>query len=217
VGLLQGSFTCRRYRVLGAEREGFREAALARLAEFAFREPLSAAKKGEVFGWVSVHNLTDVDFTPDKVFYSQYCAFALRTDVKKLPARLFKALLDNEHRKWMAGTGRERVPAAVKKELREKLELQLLPRQLPTVSSVDVLWDMARGEVLFFSLSAKVNDRFRKLFARTFTLDLRPLGPVRLALSLAEDRDERLARMEPLGTTLLFPTGDDWPQGQEGE
>lgn len=216
MGLLKGSFTCRRYVVLGPEPEGFRAFALLRLKEFAFVEPLSAARKGEVFGWVSVHNLTETGFQPDDVAYSQYLAFALRTDVKKLPARLFAALLDKECRAWLRSTGRERVPPPVKKELRERLELQLLPRQLPTVSAVEVLWDLARGEVLFFSLSERANDRFRKLFARTFDRALRPLGPVRLGLALAADRDERMARLDATGDTMLFEREPDGAEAGGG-
>lgn len=208
MGLLKGSFTCRRYLVLAADVEASRDRYLQRLQEQAFQEPLSAAKKGEVSGWVSAHNLTDTEFTLEKCMYSQYFAFALRTDVKKLPARLFNALLDNEYRKWMQQSGRERVPAAVKKELRDRLELHLLPRQLPTVSSIEVMWDITRNEVLFFSLSEKTNDRFRKLFSRTFQVHLRPLGPVRLGLQLAPDRDERLRAFDGAGTSMLFPAGD---------
>ncbi len=209
MGLLSGSFTCRRYQVLHQEGEGFREACLVRLREFAFQEPLSAAKKGETFGWVSVHNLTDIDFTPDKVFYSQYFTFALRSDIKRLPSRLFRALLDNECQKWMASTGREKIPAPVKRELRDRLELSLLPRHLPTVSAVEVMWDLSRNELLFFSLSGKVNDTFRKLFSRTFQVHLRPLGPVRLGLLQAQEGEDRLAAFDAASVSVLFSSIDD--------
>jgi hypothetical protein len=202
VPLLSGAITGTRYQVIGPIPT--QEYILEQLAEGAFREPLSAAKKGETFGWCSVHNLTD---PPVDVVFTQYLAFALRTDVKRLPAALFRALLDKEMRKWMAGTGRERVPALVKKELREALELSLLARHLPSVSAVDVVWDTARGEVLFLSTSVKVNDRFRKLFSRSFGVDLRPLAPVRLGLQGSANIAATLAALDAAGGDMLFEGG----------
>lgn len=197
--LLKGSATFTRYRLDGPAPDMDR--IRLGLEEYAFREPLSAAKKGETFGWCSVHNLCDA---PTDVVFSQYVVFSLRTDVKRLPAALFKAMLEKEYQRWMAGTGRERVPAAVKKELREQLELDLLPRQLPSVSAVDVYWDTGRGEVLFFSTSAKACDRFRKLFTRAFGVEILPVGPVRAGMEGIADVRAAVAGLDRAGVSMLF-------------
>lgn len=179
--LLTGAMSARRYAVVAEFDEGgLRDAIPERLAEEAFREPLSAARGGENYGWVTLENLCDVDFAPNRVLFNQYACFSLRIDNKRLPGRLVKALLDLRIRAWLKESGRERVPGPVKKEMLEQIELELYPRQLPTVAVHDVCWDLAAGTVWFFSTSNKANELFRTLFAKTFQADTRPIGPLQL-------------------------------------
>lgn len=204
-----GSQTYTRYRVVGGP--ATQEQLLMALQEYAFQEPLTKAKKGETYGWVSAQNLTDRDFTSEKVVFGAYAAFALRTDEKKLPVQLFKALLDNEYREWMKSHDRDRTPAPVKKEIRELLELKLLPQHLPKATSVDVLWDRQRNEVLVYSQSAKVVDRFRKFFVTSFQCLLHRMDPVRVGLLVEEamEAPEYLASMDQALEAPLF--------GEDGE
>ena len=102
--------------------------------------------------------------------------FALRVDNKRLPAKLVKARLELRAQDWMAERGADRIPATVKRELKEQLELELLPKQLPSVNAHDVCWDLKDHKVWFFSGSRKVNESFRLRFGQTFTLDLAPVG-----------------------------------------
>ncbi len=185
--LLTGAMSARRYSVVAEfDDAGLRERLLERLAEEAFREPLSAAKGGENYGWVTLENLCDVDFSPSKVMFNQYVCFSLRIDNKRLPGKLVKALLDLRIRAWLAESGRERVPGPVKKEMLEQIELELYPRQLPAVAVHDICWDLAAKKVWFFSNSNKANELFRTLFAKTFQADTRPLGPLQLIARSAQ-------------------------------
>jgi DNA recombination-dependent growth factor C len=178
--LLSGAMGARRYRVLLAPDPVDRDAMLDRLSEHAFREPVSAARGGETFGWVSLHNPCVTEFSTENTFYNQYFCFALRVDQKRIPGRLLRALLDLRVQAWRRETGRERIPASVKAEIREQLELELFPRQLPALSVQDVCWNVQEHVLWFFNNGEKSNERFRTLFARTFQLETRPFGALQL-------------------------------------
>jgi len=178
--LLTGAMGFRRYRVINAPSSLDRDALLESLGEKAFKKPPSAATGGETIGWVSIHNLCVTDFPYDECWFNQYLIFSLRMDNKRLPAKLLKAMLDLRVRDWLIETGREKIPAAVKRELKEQLELELFPRQLPAVASHDICWDTSTGIVRFFNTSERVNEIFRVLFFRTFGFETRPVGSVEL-------------------------------------
>jgi DNA recombination-dependent growth factor C len=202
--LLAGSITVRRYRVVGDFAEATRDALLDRLAKEAFRDPLSPARGGENAGWVKLTNLADTAFDFDSVFHNQYMTFALRVDNKRLPGKLLKALLDLRMQQWMREKNRERVPTPVKKELREQLELELFPKQLPSVAVHDVVWNLSDQVVWFMSGSNKANELFRALFAKSFAAETRPFGP--LQILAADPRADRWAReLDRVGMADLRP------------
>ena len=206
--LLTGAMGCRRFTVLNAPEAPPRDAWLEALAEHCFREPPSAARGGENLGWVSLHNLCITEFTLNDCFYNQYFCWSLRIDNKRIPGKLLKALLDLRTRDWMAETGRERVPATVKAEMREQLELELFPRQLPSVTVHDLAWDLTTHVVRLFSNSNKVSEIFRILFSQTFGLETRSIGPVDLAVGhrLGE---QFAARLDVVGLADYRPPRED--------
>jgi DNA recombination-dependent growth factor C len=181
MGIFKGALTVRRYRVEGEIPEDFRDRYPDLLNEHAYREPMSWDIGKEAAGWCLVHNLLDTDFSNlDDWLYNQYALFALRADKKALPAKLFKATVDKELREWCVEHGRERPPRNVKEEVKERIEHEWLQRALPRVAVVELVWNIPEGWVLFHSHSESANDRFRKLFHRTFGLELHPLNPLDL-------------------------------------
>ncbi len=196
--LLKGAMGARRYRVLLASDPPDRDRYLELLNEHAFREPDSKAKAGENQGWVSLHNLCITEFTHEDSYYNQYLCFALRMDKKAIPARLLKALLDLRVTHWLQEMNRERVPAAVKRELKEQLELELLPRQLPSVGAHDVCWDLANDVVWFFNNGNKANEVFRTLFAQTFNLETQPIAALQL-IANHRKKDVWVPRLDSIG------------------
>lgn len=181
MGLLSGAITARRYVVDGEAPEGWRSKYAEALLENAFREPGSAAFKGEVIGWVEAHNLLDTDFTDSSKWnYEPFLLFALRIDKKSLPAALFRAHLDKRVRAWCAEHQREKCPRQVKEELHDELEHEMLRRTLPSARVVEVCWNVHDGWVLFGSHSNGVNETFRKRFFATFGLELHPQDPLGL-------------------------------------
>jgi recombination associated protein RdgC len=202
--LLSGAMGCRRYRVLNQPDVIPRDEWLSALHEHRFREPPSSALGGENLGWVCLQNLCITEFTHERCLFSQYFAWSLRIDNKTLPSKLLSALLDLRIRDWLAETGRERIPARVKGEIKEQIELELFPRQLPSVGVHDIAWDLKSGTIRLFTNSVKVNETFRILFSQTFGLETRSIGPVDL---VAEHRhaDAWMARVDVIGHSDYRP------------
>lgn len=202
--LLTGAMGCRRYRVLNFPERPDRDAMLAALGEHAFRESPSSVKSGENIGWVNLRNLCVATFDAQTSLFDPYLCWSLRIDARRLPAKLFKALLELRVEEWLAGTGREKAPATVKAELREQLEMEMLPRQLPSVAVHDVCWDLASGVVRLFANGNKANEAFRVLFSQTFGLETRTIGPVDLAW-MNRPGDAWLSRLDAIGHSDYRP------------
>lgn len=187
MGILKGALTVRRYRVEATLPDGFRDSWRDALQHHAFRDPLSPLHKEEIAGWVQAHNLLDTTFEDlNRWLYLPYTLFALRIDKKVLPAKLFAAHLARRSEEWCKANNRERVPSAVKKEIRELLEQEMLRQTLPRVQVTEVVWHLDEGWVLFHNQSDRVNDIFRKLFYRTFGFVCQPFDPVDFVADLPE-------------------------------
>ena len=180
--LLSGAMGGRRYKVLGEFRADSLDAYIDRLREHGFNERFTSMDidRREHHGWVTLANLADIDFSTQNTVFSNYLAFSLRMDSKTLPGKLVKAMLDLRVRQWLADTGRDRIPANIKREMSEQLQTELWPRQLPSVAAHDVCWNLDTQIVWFLSNSNKANEAFQGHFARTFSLDTRPMGALHL-------------------------------------
>jgi DNA recombination-dependent growth factor C len=179
MGIISGALTGARFRVEGDLPGGWRETFRDRLNDLAFRDPQERLGKEEVLGWVLTQNLLDTDFTDfNKWLYGDWALIALRTDKKKLPARLFRATLEKRCEAWGRERGVERVPNTVKTELKERLEEEWLARALPSVAVTEAVWNVQTGVLLLGALSEKPIDAFRKRFFQTFGLKLTPWSPL---------------------------------------
>ncbi len=179
MGVLKGTMSFRRYRVRGELPPGFRDRYVEALQAHAFHPPASSTSKEEVEGWVRIQNLLETDFSNlNDWLYGPIAVFALRIDRRTVPARLFRAHLDRRVRAWCEERGRERCPRAVREELADALEREMLARTLPQVRVFEVAWNTLEGEVLFHSHASGPNDRFRRRFHRTFGLELEPDNPL---------------------------------------
>jgi recombination associated protein RdgC len=195
MAILKGALSVRRYRISGEVPENFRDLYQEALQSYAFRESADPARTAESFGWVEIHNLLDTSFADfNRWLYDRYMIFALRVDKRSLPASLFRAHLEKREQAWCQEHGRQRCPAAVRKELKELLEYEMLVRTLPRVSVYEVCWNVVDGMLLFHNYSDTVNDRFRKLFRQSFGLGLFPEEPLDLLGDTSLDLAESLLR-----------------------
>ncbi|MCB9676005.1 MAG: recombination-associated protein RdgC [Alphaproteobacteria bacterium] len=179
MGIMSGAMSVRRFRVVGELPEGWRELFRDRLQELAFKTPPHEVGKEEIEGWVEVHNLLDADFENyNRWLYNEFVLIALRVDKKRLPAKLFAATLEKRCEAWKKEKEVERVPASIRTELKEALELEWLKQTLPTVAVTEAAWNVNEEWLVLHGMSDAVSDRFRKRFFRTFGLRLVPWSPL---------------------------------------
>ncbi|MFM2244863.1 MAG: hypothetical protein RL071_937 [Pseudomonadota bacterium] len=205
MGVFAGAMTVRRYRVEGEVPEDFRDLFMASLQEHAFREPKNPAPGEEHVGWCLIQNLLDLDFSErDKWLFNHYLTVALRVDKRALPAKLFKAHLEKRVAAWLAENGRQRAPAAVKAEIKQALEIEMLAKTLPRVATYEFCWNIVDGWVAFHATGEGPNDLFRKLFRQTFGCVLTPCSP----LDLLIEEPAVLEGMEMAGISDYRPRGE---------
>ncbi len=181
MGILSGALTARRYRVDGDVPDGFRDSYAEALRTYAFREKATPTAGEEILGWVEIHNLLDTSFDDlNRWLYDRYAIFSLRVDKRVLPTKLFRAHLEKRVEAWCQQQGRAKCPAAVRGELKELLEFEMLQKTLPRVSVYEVCWNITDGWLLFHNLSDRANERFVKLFFETFGLHPQPEAPLDL-------------------------------------
>lgn len=187
MGIMKGAMTVRRYRVAGEVPEDFRTTYVEAFHEHAFMPPASAAHKEEVVGWCRIQNLLETDFEVlNHWLMGQYIVAAMRVDKKVLPAKLFRAYLDQRCQEWCTEQGRDRIPSGTKSEIKDLLEQEMLAKTLPRVAVTEFCWNVVDGWVLLHNTSDKTNDRFRTLFRNTFGLVLEPFSPLEFLMAQPE-------------------------------
>ncbi len=174
MGLLQGPMSLRFYRVDGELPRKSPERVLEPIRRHAFRE--LGPEKETGMGWVSPANLLDTDFDEQKVFSNQYLTLSLRVDKKQIDARLFRARLEKEMEAVQKKTRRERLRPAERKEIRQKLQRELLAQTDPARRVYDLCWDVGTGRLYYYSTADATQDPFRNLFQKTFDLEVEALS-----------------------------------------
>lgn len=179
MGILSGNLSVRRYRVVGELPENWRTTYKERLNKYGFREPIEGMGKEEIEGWVQVQDILEGGFEDyNRWLYNSYAVFALRTDKKTLPARLFKATLDRQCVQWAAEREVDKCPASVRRTLQEELERQWMERALPQTRIVELCWHIDDGWLIATSLTARTAEQLPRRFNQTFGHQLVPFSPL---------------------------------------
>jgi hypothetical protein len=174
-------------------------------------------------GFVHVLNPLDTVFDFQKVFHTNFLAFSYREDAKRIPAGTLKIFLKEELEKEMTARNRQRLNKAEKEEIKELLRERLLVQALPDIKVFDVLWFHQKGELLLFSSSRGVVERFRKLFRHALERDL--LGRNQFtSLARLDDvpRDIESLVLALSPTKTLVPPGagasqEEWEDGSRDQ
>ena len=176
MGLLKGTLTFSRYRLLGPLPKNFHDFISRQIKHHAFRE-LSAATEEKSAGWTSLENVLDTHFEYANYAVGDYLAFSLRLDRKAIPPSLMRIKLLEAEKKTLSAKGRKGLSKGEKDEIKERVRLDLLSKTYPVPSFFDVCWSLSQNWVFFGSLSSKVIEEFESLFKKTFNLPLSPLVP----------------------------------------
>ena len=176
MGLLKGSLSFSRYRVMGEAPEEFRPFFDRQIKKYAFRE-LTASAEEQAFGWTCLENPLDTHFEGAKYSAGDFFYFALRVDRKSIPPALLRLKCLEEERKALKDSGKKRLFREQTREIRERVYLHLLARAYPVPSLYDVLWAPSGGWLLVGSHADKVFEIFEDLFKTTFNAKFTPFLP----------------------------------------
>lgn len=172
----------------------------AALAGHRFQSIETIASERQSIGWVTPADPTGESFERDDMDHDVAWWLRLRIDTKKLPTTWLSIYASSAERSRGRPLNRKE-----RRELKDELERQLLPKVLPTVKLVDALYVPTRQQVHLFATGASVRDAFTKLFAATFDAQVLAAEPRVLAQSYALGREHKsyLDEVSPVR----------WPQG----
>jgi hypothetical protein len=160
------------------------------LARQRFRSVENAASEEVSIGWVTPGDPTGDSFELADMDLDVGIWMRVRFDRKKLPSAwvaIYRAQAEKS-------TGR-RLSLRERRDLKQDLMEKLLPRVLPTVRLVDVLYEPRQRLLMLFGTARAVREEFHKLFFRTFAVNLVECEPYVLATHVGLDR-ETAARLE---------------------
>lgn len=162
--ILSGPVSSIRFRVYGELPETASQWEDA-LASCWFRPPLSPTVKRASGFCVLTRPLGETHDINDWAF-NHYMLFGWRIDEKKVDGRRFKAELAERIKVWCAANNRPRCPAAVREELKEMLEMELLQGMKPSLRVIGVLVNVDKGYVLLDSSNTAIVEEITKVFHR---------------------------------------------------
>lgn len=199
MGALTGSITFSTYYVDGEPDAGFKDEFIAAMNKRRFKEIDVAADLDESIGWTSISDPFDSEFELAKVSWGDYWVCALRQDVIRIPAAAFKLHFKKALGEYLAQTGKERATKAEEEEVKDHLEKSLRRRVLPSIRTYDVVWNLQRGVVWFWTTNKRMGEIFTDLFTDTFGFPLIPKNPYALLerMELPEELMKTAIAIEP--------------------
>jgi len=193
MGALEGSLSFKTYYVEGEPPNDFHADYLNRIQR-RFFQPLSPVGDEErSMGWVPVQDPLAANAQRQDVFFNQYILLALRIDKWSIPSAWLKAIM----RQALA----ERFPdknVKISKRAKEEVRLQVVTdikhKILPSMKTVDLVWNISERRLRFWSTSNALCEEFAEFFEETFGLRLTPDSPYMMAKNLGLS-DADLGRM----------------------
>jgi hypothetical protein len=178
-------------KILDPRDDAFAEA----LSPQRFRTIENAASEETSIGWVTPADPTGDSFAIEDLDGGIGTWLRFRIDKKSMPMKWLQI-----HRDAAEKARGKKLSAKERRELKEDLMDQLLPRVLPTITLVDALLFHERKTVLLFATSKSAKEAFAKLFFETFTVQLETADPLQSGLrsDLNPDQKHALERLEPI-------------------
>lgn len=199
MGVLSGSIAYTKYYVEGALPADFRDHFVERARHFVFVPLRADEEEEERTGWCSVEHPFDLELDEYKLYFNEYLNLGMRTDKWRLPGPVVKAHMTEAERKYLEENKKAKLSKAEKEDLKLIVEGRLKEKLLPAMRVVDMSWNLNRGELRFWTQSAKVCEHFEALFEETFgmRLVLEAAYTAALERELDEGLKGRLESIEP--------------------
>ena len=160
-----------------------------------FRTIENAASEEVSVGWVTPADPTGDNFSPEDLDGGIGTWLRFRIDKKSMPMKWLQI-----HRDAAEKARGKKLSAKERRELKDDLMDQLLPRVLPTITLVDALLFEERKTVLLFATSKSAKEAFTKLFFESFSIQLEPADPLVSGMrsDLSDEEKRALERVNPI-------------------
>jgi hypothetical protein len=200
MGLLSSTVSITRYQVQGDVQKPVLETVARGLKKYAITEIDDDAVEKSV-GWTSFEKPYAPDFSNSSFVIGAYLVFALRIDKKNIPPKLIAKQTAAEADRRLVRTGRGVISVSEKKMIQEKV-LHTLSLKIPATPSVyDLVWNMEKRSLWYYTNLKAANEELEDLFAASFNLSLIrkfPYTDAALAAGLSNDQIDRLHRLTPI-------------------
>lgn len=180
MGLLSGSVSINRYKIEGQIPENLIETVKAGLKKHRFPE-IEDDTAEFMSGWTSFSNSFSADFEEEKFQVMQYFVFAVRIDKKSVSSKAVKKHVAIESARRLSGADKTFLTKAEKKEIKESIINMLMSRVPSNPDIYDLVWDMEKNEVWFFTGLKAAAEELETLFSKSFGLRLVRLFPYSMA------------------------------------
>jgi recombination associated protein RdgC len=188
MGALSGSLSASKFYVPGDLPKDVRRAYMDRIQLRLFRPLRPEQEAEESVGWCAVGQPFDLELSADKVFNGPYLSLGLRTDRYRFPPAVVHAELEQAARALRQKRAQEKLSRTQKEELKQRVLQGLRRRYMPRMQAVDLVWNLDRGELYFWSQSAGLMERLSALFELSFGLELVLDSPYVAAARTLDDR-----------------------------
>ncbi len=186
---------------------------LTLLASNRFRTIENAASEDTSLGWVCPADASGASFSPASIVLSrELVRLRIRRDRKKLPAQWLALYIEAELRNR---PGRK-ISAKERKEIRQDVASKLLPRVLPSIRLVDVVYEVRKASITLFTTSQTAKEDCQKLFYDTFGARLVEADPWEIAFHLELPKDG-LEYLERVAALSIFPDVEHVARPELGE
>lgn len=174
---------------------------LSRIAEFKFRELTADGDEELSFGWTCYGKPLSTDFLISEVRGNGLVRLTMRTDRWSLNRKRLKSMYQQALERYQEehGTTVKFIPRTTKDAILGSVQLGLRRQSLPSMSTVDVIWNTDEGRVRVFSQERKLSERFLELWEGTFGFMLLPSTPYTRAINLDEPlSDEAIGQISAI-------------------
>jgi hypothetical protein len=188
MGALHGSLNASKFYVEGELPKDVRRTYMARIQLRLFQPLRPEQEAEESAGWCAVGQPFDLDLSPDKVFNGPYLSLGLRIDRYRFPPAVVHAELEQAAQGLRQKRAQEQLSRSQKAELKQRVLQALRRRYLPRMQAVDLVWNLDRRELYFWSQSSGLRERLSALFELSFGLELALDSPYVAAARTLQNR-----------------------------
>ena len=145
MGAFQGGLTYRQYRVNQHLPPQWQKRVQQGLSQNLAKEISPTSDDERSVGWCNAHFALDTSISLEQCLYNEYVVIGMRVDTLTVPKRLLAVYSEREERLAMQELNKEVLSRYERAEIREKVEMALRKKVLPSIKTSEVVWNWETG------------------------------------------------------------------------